>query len=339
MGRLGQVTDIPASLSPSTDSPFWRGAVSWVAENDWFQPWRVLPDRADRAHAPALLNVAQMAAGIRVQLRTDASAVVLPISYAYESDAYLDVMVDGDLHARLDVTTGERQMRVSLPEGMHDVQIWLPQAGRTRVGALQLRGATTAEPLAQGPRWTTYGSSITQCSAAYGPSQTWPALVSASLGWDLTCLGYSGQCHVDPIAARTIAAVPADIITLCLGINIHNAATFNERSFAPHVSGFIEQVRAAHPRIPVVVMTPIASPERETTPNTAGLTLAFIRQALVDIVTTLQTYDADLHLVDGRENLGAHEAHLLPDGLHPDGQGYELMGQRIGAVLRSIPVG
>ena len=143
LGRLGQVTDTPTTLSPSTDSPYWRGVVAWVAEDEWFQPWRVLPERADRAHAPVLLDIARMAAGIRVQLRTDATALVLPISYAYDTAAHLDVTVDGELHTRTELTTGEREVRQTLPGGTHDVRIWLPQVGRTRVGTLRLQEATS----------------------------------------------------------------------------------------------------------------------------------------------------------------------------------------------------
>ena len=38
--------------------------------------------------------------------------------------------------------------------------------------------------------------------------------------------------------------------------------------------------------------------------------------------------DANLHYVDGLEILGPEEAHLLPDDLHPDAEGYRLMGDR-----------
>lgn len=331
------VASDPVTLNPSVGSPYWRGAVDWVPDGHWWQPWRVLPQRAARAHAPTLLEVAQMPAGVRSELRTDATALRLPIEYtSTERVGRLDVMVDGVLHSRIDLPVGSIEARVGLPHGTHDVQIWLPQAGGTRVGALTLDGGSVAEPLGQGLRWATYGSSISLCSAAYGPSQTWPALVASQHGWDLTCLGYSGQCQLDPIAARTIAAVPADLVSLCLGINIYGSSTFNERSFAPQISGFIEQVRQAHPRAPLAVITPIASPERETTPNHAGLTLVDMRTAIIEVVGVLQAEYAGIHLIDGPDILGEHEAHLMPDGLHPDGDGYELMAQRLAPVLGAL---
>ncbi len=333
-------TDAP-TLAPSTDSPYWRGAVGWVQDGPWWQPWRLLPERAARAHAPGLLWTAQMPAGVRLQMRTDATAVRLPIeNLSPEREAHVDVLIDGEQHSRTELSEGATQLDVALDGGTREVQIWLPQAALTRVGAATVDGGTVLQALPEGPRWVTYGSSITQCAAAHGPSQTWPALVARRWGWDLTCLGFSGQCHLDPIAARTIAATPADLVTLCLGINIYGNSSFNERSLAPQVAGFIDQVRDAHPGVPIVVITPIASPDREDTPNEAGmfqggelqssgLTLSQVRTIVADVTTAARADDPDVHLIDGRDILSADEAHLMPDGLHPDGTGYELMASRL----------
>ena len=36
--------------------------------------------------------------------------------------------------------------------------------------------------------------------------------------------------------------------------------------------------------------------------------------------------DTNIHYVDGLEIFGAESLHLLPDDLHPDAEGYQLMG-------------
>ena len=289
-----------------------------------------------------------MPAGVRLQMRTDADALRLPIDNASpERPATVEVLVDGEPHSRTDLTGGPTQLDLPLPAGTHEVQIWLPQAALIRVGEAVVEGATTVQAMPAGLRWATYGSSITQCAQAHGPSRTWPALVAREWDWDLTCLGFSGQCHLDPIAARTIAATPADIVSLCLGINIYGNSSFNERSLAPQTAGFIDQVRDAHPGVPIVVVTPIASPDREDTPNEAGmrqggelhsegLTLRQIRQTITEVTAAAQAQDPDLHVIDGLEVLGADEAHLMPDGLHPDGTGYELMATRLAPRLQEL---
>ena len=38
--------------------------------------------------------------------------------------------------------------------------------------------------------------------------------------------------------------------------------------------------------------------------------------------------ERDLEVFDGLELLGPEDEHHLPDELHPDGDGYELMGRR-----------
>lgn len=322
-------------IDPAADSPYWRGALTWVTDGEVHRPWRLPPQRARRAHAPGLIEVAQMAAGVRLELVTDATALRLPLTFSYDRPGTLDVTVDGQLAERI-ALEGAHTLTHDLPGGEHEVRIWLPQVGRTGVGTLELVGATVADPLPQRPRWITYGSSISQCSAAAGPSETWPAIAATSLGWDLVCLGMSGQCHLDPIVERAIAAQPADLISTCLGINIHNGGSFSERTFAPQVSGFLERVREAHPGIPIAVITPIGSPERESGPSGTGLDLVTMRAALADVVSVLAEDDPDLHLIDGLGVLGVHEAHLLPDGLHPDAEGYRLMGTRLTERLSAL---
>ncbi len=331
------MSDEARILEPSVSSAYWRGAVGWVPDGSWWHPWRLPPERADRAHSDALLFPARMAAGVRVELRTDASALSLPLNYDENEEPWpLDVTVDGDLHQRIEVGLGEQVLEVGLPDGEHDVAVWLPQRGRSAVGPLGVEGASVLRPLPQRPRWTTYGSSITQCSAAAGPSETWPAIVADRLGWDLTCLGFGGQCHLDPIAEHAIAQTPADVISLCLGINIHGQGSFTGRSFAPQISGFVERVRAAHPQARLAVITPIGSPDREESPSAGGLTLVQMREAIEEVVAALNAHGAEITLIDGLSILGLDEADLLHDRLHPGPEGYRLMGERLTAALGDL---
>src|SRR5699024_8076366 len=145
-------------IDPADDSPYWRGALTWVTDGDVHRPWRLPPQRARRAHAPGLIEIAQMAAGVRLELVTDATALRLPLTFTYDTPGTLDVTVDGQLAERVDLTPGQHTLTRSLPSGTHEVRIWLPQVGRTGVGTLVLVGATVADPLPQRPRWITYGS-------------------------------------------------------------------------------------------------------------------------------------------------------------------------------------
>lgn len=319
-----------------------EGLVALCREGDWWQPWRLPPERIDTAHAPTLTERARMPAGARIGMRTDATRVSIAIDGDAGDDnlafSLVDIVVDGELAHRLPVVAGRGGVAADVPAGDKEIEIWLPQYGVVRVGEVRLYGHTEVVPAPRtGPRWVTYGSSITHCKEAAGPSETWPALVARRNDWRLTCLGFGGECHLDHLVARTIRDADADLISMCLGINIYGGSTFGLRSLASAVSGFIETVRDGHPETPIVVITPIFSPARETQPNLAGMTLVEVREQVAAAAETLMRLGDDrLTLIDGLEIMGADEAHMLPDDLHPSADGYRLMAERLAPRLGAV---
>src|SRR5699024_4757648 len=148
-------TPADSQIAPSAASPYWRGAYTWVRDGQWWRPWRLPPDRAPRAHAADLIHKAQMAAGVRAECTTDAEALSLDLTVNEMPDkpSVLDVTVDGALGERVHLTNGEHTIECSLPPGSHDVTVWLPQAGLTAVGPLQLHGHTRTTPQRSRPQW------------------------------------------------------------------------------------------------------------------------------------------------------------------------------------------
>ncbi|MEV4260662.1 GDSL-type esterase/lipase family protein [Kribbella sp. NPDC049584] len=290
--------------------------------------WTGYPDRAGHR----LWERAATPAGVRAAWRTSATSVELEIRAAlsiYIRIAPVDVLVDGELHQRCEVLEGEQRLRIELPGRPAEVEIWLPQAGKIALREVCFDG--DAEPLAPtGPRWITYGSSITQAGGAYGPSETWPALVARKNGWDCVSLGFAGECHLDPVAARTIRDLPAQLISLCLGINIHGGATYSGRTLPGQVESFIATIREGHPQTPLVVITPLPAPDREGEPNAVGLTLDDVR-ACVELGART---DPAVRVIDGRTILSSDEARALyADEVHPGPDGYRLIGERLAGLL------
>ena len=221
---------------------------------------------------------------------------------------------------------------VGLPLGQNRVELWLPQQGNFRVVALRIPTAATASRFTDGrPRWITYGSSITHCGAAHSPSRTWPATCARTADVNLTCLGFGGNCNLDPLVARAIRDQPADAINLKLGINM--MASHNKRTFIPAAIGFIATIRDGHPTTPIVVTSPIFSRPRETAnPAFAAMPTAFQhghaftlvehREALSDLVQVLRARgDHNIHYRSGLELFGEADEPMLPDLLHPNGDG------------------
>ena len=121
----------------------------------------------------------------------------------------------------------------------------------------------------------------------------------------------------------------ADLISLCLGINIHSGS-LNQRTFGPGILGFVQIVREKHPTTPMALVSPIFSPDREDTPNVVGFTLKQMRVEVKKAAETLRAYgDDNIYYIDGLNIFDADNAHLLPDNLHPNNEGYAIIAQNM----------
>jgi lysophospholipase L1-like esterase len=233
------------------------------------------------------------------------------------------------------------------------IELWLPQNCSVELRDLRIRdGAKVATVGPAGRRWLHYGSSISQCGEADGPTETWPAIAARLAGVELTSLGFAGQCHLDPCVARVMRDLPADVISMKVGINVVNGDTMRERTFVPALHGFLDTLREGHPNTPLLVVTPILYPAGEDHPGPSilrgsrsavvdrpaelaygALSIGRIRELVADVVERRRKAgDANLHRLDGRTLFGEGDVADLPDGLHPNHAGYGKMGERFAAV-------
>ncbi|WP_220465653.1 GDSL-type esterase/lipase family protein [Microbacterium esteraromaticum] len=238
------------------------------------------------------------------------------------------------------------------------VVIWLPHNSW-----VEIRGMRASAPLLPAPSrgeltWLHHGSSISHGTNAAGPQETWPAIAAAGLGVDVINLGFNGQALLDPFTARSIRDTAADVITLKIGINLVNGDSMRARTLIPAIHGFLDTIREGHPHTPIVFISPIACPIHEDIPgptvvieegttelcfgtpraldeNDGVLTLRRIRALAERAIGQRATSDSRLFYMDGRDLFTEHDAHLLYDNLHPDGDGYRLMGERFAALART----
>ncbi len=239
---------------------------------------------------------------------------------------------------------------LTLPTGPpREVDVWLPQAAAIEGLVVSADADVAAASPDQRLQWIHYGSSISQCVEAPDPISTWPALAAAELGWNSTSLGLSGQAMADPVVARVIRDLTADVVTLKIGINPVTAGSMTRRHFEPLLHEFVDVVRQGHPETTLVLISPIACPihevERGPTlvvdgravadPAGRGMSLREVR-ASVDAVVAAR----HVEFLDGRDLLGLSEAHLLADGLHPGPEGYRVMARRFADRMRILaPLG
>lgn len=307
----------------------WPGAISVQRSAEgWVMPWRVPYEQRGLFAAPLVEGPAMAGAGVRLAFRSDTGSIggqIVPQPGARR----LDLCCDGEFVTSAELADQEAFRFTDLPGGEKLIELWLPQGGPFQLRGLSLdAGASLQAAEDSRPRWIVYGSSITQCGAAERPTQTWPAIVARGHGLNLTCLGYGGQCHLDSMIARMMRDRPAEYLSMCVGINIYGAGSLGPRGFRPAIIGSVQILREQHPETPLAVMSPIYSPPRETTKNAVGFTLQAMREEVTAAVEALRAHgDTNTHYVDGLWIFGPEAADLLPDNLHPNAEGYQLMGR------------
>jgi hypothetical protein len=324
--------------------------------------------------------------GVRLSFRSRATAIELDAHATRRVHTGLparppgvyDLLIDGRLTGQgsspggdtliIDMATGTTEHRAGsagtvsftgLPGTDKDIEIWLPHNETTELVALRTDAPVTpATGDGRRPVWLHHGSSISQGSDAASPSTTWPALAAAHAGVELIDLGLGGSALLDPFTARTMRDIPADMISVKIGINLVNTDLMRLRAFTPAVHGFLDTIRDGHPTTPLLVVSPIHCPIHEDTPGpsafdldalrnglvkftatgdpvdraTGKLTLRVIREELARIVHQRAATDPHLHYLDGLDLYGDtdHADLPLPDGLHPDAATHRLMGERFG---------
>lgn len=307
---------------------FFQGAVSLERVDGGIKPWRI-PYKQFALFPPnGISGMAAMSAGVRLRFASNTTTVrleIAPCGVPVQADL---VLGDASI-ATSQLSPGETVFVFEqLPGEDKLIEIYLTQKAPTVMKSLTIDdGAVWRIPEVARPKWVAYGSSITQCSAAFSPAQTWPAVVARRFGLDLTCLGYSGNCHLEPMVARMIRDLPADVISMCLGINVYGHHSLNPRTFKAAVIGFVQIVREKHPDTPIALMSPIWSPPRETVKNAVGFTLVEMRTEIEEALDSMAALgDKHLHYVNGLNIFDESLAEQLPDNLHPNAEGYVTMG-------------
>lgn len=314
--------------------------------------------------------------GVRLRFRTQASTIslevhVMPLTIARVIEepavARFDLIVDGQEvqtqaaakggQVRLEMDgplvtkeefirgDGEEITFEGLGESLKEIELWLPAGALVEVRNISANSEILPPVQSRKKKWVHYGSSISQCAETERPLDIWTVHASRLLDLDIRNLGLAGEAHLDGFVARTIADLPADFISLKLGINVVNGDSMRERTFIPAVHNFLDTIREKKPQTPILVISPIICPFHEINPGPtliadSGLTsmerphalaagalnLPKIRGILEGIVKSRD--DKNLYFLNGLELFNEKDLHLMPDLLHPNSEGYRLMGER-----------
>jgi hypothetical protein len=358
-----------------------RGAVELERTEYGLLPHRLPAWARARCPDPQLLMAESQPAGVRLAFRSRATEVELDahrVVTGYQGvpprpACSYDLCVDGELAGQMTITGGDEvvldfsggaetrrgpsgTLRFDgLPGRDKLVELWLPWSETTHL--VELRTDAPVLPAASArPVWLHHGSSISQGSVADSPSTSWPAIAAQHGGVELVNLGLAGSALLDPFTARTMRDLPADLVSVKIGINVVNLDLMRRRAFGPAVHGFLDTIREGHPDAPLLVVSPLLCPIHEETPGPGSfdvealgagqvrflatgdpaevqagrLTLQVIREELSRIVAQRAETDPAIHYLDGLDLYGAadHDELPLPDALHPDGETHRLIGAR-----------
>ncbi|MFE6774828.1 GDSL-type esterase/lipase family protein [Streptomyces sp. NPDC057702] len=359
-GRATGRTDGARRLAHDDPLLRYRGTISLERTARWTAPWRLPHERAALYLPEGGTGRAAMPSGVRITLRTDSSW----LRCRYQADpaprlagpperAHLDVLRDGRRVASVALEThGEdAEFEVSgLADGSAPaddagppvVELWLPYYHRFRLRDLAVAtgAVVAADPPGDRPRWVHYGSSVSQGRGARSPSRTWPALVARRAGWDLTSLALGAGCYLQPMTARLMRDQPAELLSVCVGINVHTLGTHSGDALTAAVIGFVQTVREGHPDTPFAVMSTILAPDREEMAGPSGLSVRETRDRVRYAVRLLREHgDRQVRYVHGPEVFGPSCVPLFlePEGsdrLHPSPAGHPVFAGRFLTLLR-----
>ncbi|MCF7838418.1 MAG: GDSL family lipase [Candidatus Marinimicrobia bacterium] len=308
----------------------FEGAVAFQHGDGWLQPVRLKVNEIP-LHHEAFVERATTPGGSRLRFATTSDNLLLEVA-ATDDDTprIFDLTTDNALLATVALQPGSTEVKFdNLPPGRKTLELWLPTHQPVKIRRLTIDdGEELSSSPDPRPRWVTYGSSITHCKTAHSPSRTWPAVAARRRGLNLTSLGYGGNCQMEPLVAMMIRDLPAAFISLKVGINM-SRGTVAQRTYRTLLIGMVKIIREKHPTTPIAVISPIISPPREDTPGATGMTLRMMRDELELAVNRLRECgDDNVHYFSGLELFGEDlVADYLPDLLHPNGDGYEIMGR------------
>jgi hypothetical protein len=321
------------------------------------------------SHAPIVAKMAERLSGAHLDIETAATRITVtyrstrdsnpssnwiagPSSVAITAGDFEQTIShsNGDLRIFdfdeiVEVRTGEdsiAEFELPATESVRKVQIWLPQNCPIELISIEANDLWQPASSSFKPLWVHYGSSISHCEDADGPLDVWPVAAARELGLDVYNLGLGGCANLEQFAARTIRDMPAQLISLKLGINVVNNASYTERTFGPAVHGFIDTIRESQPTTPILVISPVCCPAHENNPGPSEtdangmvkgqefsrhswigeLTLRGIREILSDLVEARTKTDPNIFYLDGLQLFDETEALTMPDGIHPDAAGY-----------------
>ena len=304
--------------------------------------FRRLPEEVAKNTSSEVYRLHTHTSGGRVRFRTDAETIVLKIKGEYYSTWHMTNMVLHGADLYIDygygsIFTGaikpngnaDCTEKIKMPEGEHDVTVYLPLYGNVQEFEIGLpEGSSLKEHTKKYQNELPilyYGSSITQGACASRPGRAYEALISRKYNVDYTCLGFSGACMAEDAIVEYMSTLP---MSAFVSDYDHNAPTHEHLKNTHHK--LYETIRAKNPDIPYFMVT---------RPNFYFNEDHISRRDIV-----MQSYlaardkgDKNVYFIDGSAFFnGENVEDLTLDLTHPNDEGFRRMANYLGDVIAKV---
>lgn len=304
--------------------------------------FRRLPEEVAKSTSSEVHRLHTHTSGGRVRFRTDSSTIVIKKQGGYYQSPHTTNMMRRGADLYIDYPYGsvynhgimpndeaESKVEIPMPEGEHDVTVYLPLYGEVSSFEIGLvDGASLKEhskPYQNELPVVFYGSSITQGACASRPGLSYEGIISRKYNIDYTCLGFSGACKAEDAIVEYMSNLP---MLAFVSDYDHNASNPEYLKATHHK--LYQKIREKNPDIPYFMLT---------RPN-----FYFIEDHIQRRDIVMQSYldarnagDKNVYFIDGSAFFnGESVGDLTLDLTHPNDEGFKRMANYIGDVISKV---
>jgi hypothetical protein len=298
--------------------------------------WR-FPQSAQAQIPPRVWARAVAPDGGRIRFSSTTSQLALRIEVVTRQSklAYFDATIDGKFAGSAGSAgpkTAELVLfadRDGLPK---DITIYLPNTSEVRLLAVGVDASAEMRPASAFARpapIVCYGSSVLQGTGAVHPAKTYPAALARRLNLDFVNLGFGGAGKAEPEVVALVNQLEASCYIFDLG------KSYGDQTAEPFAK-MLAAIRAAHPTVPILCVTPIFSSNELIDRAYLAKSVRLRDMMRAAAIAQRNAGDRHIHVVEGLELFGEADKALLHDPQHPNDAGNELMGERLVPLVKSV---
>ena len=301
-----------------------------------------VPADVAKATNPGVASHSRESAGGRIRFKTNSDSIVIKtkmLDRAYNffngapsMESGFAVYVDTPFNCSFAGCTNpapdrrfEYESEIKLGSGEKEITVCMPLYGVVEEVFIGLKdGSSLSEhtPYTYTTPVVYYGSSITQGAFSIRSGNDYENIISRRFDWDYINLGFAGACKGEDAIVDYIASI--DMSAFVLDYD-HNAPNVDHLR-ATHYKAY-EKVRAAHPDIPIYMVTrPAYQYLFDTMPRRAVIMESYLK--------AFNSGDKNVFFIDGLSfSVGTELNDFSPDRCHPDNYGLRKMAEVIGDTL------